>query len=273
MKEQTLVSVLMTAFNREEYIAEAIESVLSSSYRNFELIIVDDCSNDNTVSIARNFEAKDSRIKIYVNESNLGDYPNRNRAAGYATGGYIMYVDSDDRLLPGSIQKCVTLLLGNPNLNFALYYPEQGINEAYTVESKTAIKRQYFKSSFLQMGPGGIFIRRLFFESIGRFPEKYGPANDMYFNINAASKTDMLILPFPLVFYRRHEGQEVNDEYAYIHNNYKCNRDLISDLDLPLTKKEKRYIQKKNFFFFTFKKKKKKIKKKKKTTPVCSKCL
>ena len=58
-----LVSVLMTAYNREKYIAEAIESVLASTYKNFELIIVDDCSKDKTVEIARRYAKKDQRIK------------------------------------------------------------------------------------------------------------------------------------------------------------------------------------------------------------------
>src|ERR1700748_2916719 len=91
-----LVSVLMTAYNREKYIEEAIESVLASSYTNLELIIVDDCSKDNTVEIARSYEARDPRVKVFINEKNLGDYPNRNRAASLAKGEYIKYVDSDD---------------------------------------------------------------------------------------------------------------------------------------------------------------------------------
>ena len=75
-----LVSILMTCYNREKYIGEAIESVLASSYTNLELIIVDDHSSDNTVGIARAYAAKDSRVNVYVNELNLGDYPNRNKA-------------------------------------------------------------------------------------------------------------------------------------------------------------------------------------------------
>src|SRR5258706_13206257 len=98
MSTSPLVSVLMTAFNREKYIADAIESVLASSYENFELIIVDDASSDNTVAIASQFAEKDKRIRIYVNEKNVGDYPNRNKAAGYAQGKYINYVDADDKL-------------------------------------------------------------------------------------------------------------------------------------------------------------------------------
>src|SRR5437764_11938447 len=76
-----LLSVLMTAYNREKYISQAIESVLRSSFADFELIIVDDVSKDNTVGIARNYAHQDKRISVVVNEKNLGDYGNRNKAA------------------------------------------------------------------------------------------------------------------------------------------------------------------------------------------------
>ena len=75
-----MLSVLMTAFNREDYITEAIESVLSSTYKNIELIIVDDKSTDTTVKIIRQYQIKDERIKLFINEINIGDYPNRNKA-------------------------------------------------------------------------------------------------------------------------------------------------------------------------------------------------
>ena len=78
---------------------EAIESVLASSYSNFELIIVDDGSSDSTVSIARKYEVEDNRVKLYVNKKNLGDYPNRNYAATLAKGHYLKYLDSDDYFL------------------------------------------------------------------------------------------------------------------------------------------------------------------------------
>ncbi len=71
MQDKPLVSVLMTAYNREKYIAEAIESVLQSTYKNFELIIVDDCSTDNTVSIATDFQQQDKRTSVQINEKNL----------------------------------------------------------------------------------------------------------------------------------------------------------------------------------------------------------
>ena len=87
----SLVSVLMTAYNRQQYIAEAIQSVIANTYQNWELIIVDDRSNGDTVAIAKKFAEKDNRIKVYINENNLGDYPNRNKAVSLAKGKYLKY--------------------------------------------------------------------------------------------------------------------------------------------------------------------------------------
>jgi len=84
------ISILTTVYNREKYLAACIESVLASSYQNWELIIVDDVSTDTSVAIAKSYEKKDARIKVYVNAQNLGDYPNRNKAASYAKGKMLL---------------------------------------------------------------------------------------------------------------------------------------------------------------------------------------
>src|SRR5580700_5016235 len=91
---QPKVSVVVTAYNREKYIAHAIESVLAQTFTDFELIVVDDCSRDNTAAIARSYES-DPRVRVYVNERNLGQFPNRNRAATYARGEFLKPHDSD----------------------------------------------------------------------------------------------------------------------------------------------------------------------------------
>ncbi len=81
-----LVSVLITVFNRECYLAAAVDSVLAQTMQDFEIVIVDDCSTDGSVDIARAYAARDPRIRFFRNDRNLGDYPNRNKAAGLATG-------------------------------------------------------------------------------------------------------------------------------------------------------------------------------------------
>ena len=240
-----LLSVLMTSYNREQYIGEAIESVLDSTFTDWELIIVDDGSKDQTVAIAQSFAAKDSRIKVHINEQNLGDYKNRNQAASYAKGEFIMYVDSDDTILKDGFERCINAMQQFPEANFGMQL--HGAERApYFVEAKQAIEQHFFQQPFLLIGPGGTILRRRFFEAIGKYPVLYGPANDMYFNLKATAAGGVLLLPFTFNFYRIHEGQELNNKYSYLYNNFNYLRDALQELDLPLTEKQKEWIQNKN---------------------------
>src|SRR5262245_27356318 len=90
------VSVLMTAYNRAAYIGAAIESVLAQTWSDFELIVSDDHSADSTVDIVREYAGRDRRIRLSINDRNLGDYPNRNAAASLSRGEFLKYHDSDD---------------------------------------------------------------------------------------------------------------------------------------------------------------------------------
>lgn len=244
MESNPLVSVLMTAYNRQRYIREAIESVLASGYNNFELIIVDDCSADGTLKIAKEYEAKDNRIKIYLNKNNLGDYPNRNRAAGYANGKYLKYVDSDDKIYPGGLEYCVQCMEKYPDAGWGIFFPAEIQNE-YLLNSKESIRQHFFKQPFLKAGPGGTIIKKDFFFKMGGYPVLYGPANDMYFNLKAASMGNTLVLKDIFLFYRIHGGQEKNNRYSYLHNNYRYLKDALQNLNLPLAANETRWLEKK----------------------------
>src|SRR5206468_12040496 len=115
-----LISVLMTPYNREDYIAQSIESVLSQTCADFELIVSDDQSSDRTVEIARAYAARDARIRVSVNPVNLGDYPNRRQAASLARGTFLKYHDSDDVMYPHCLATMVEPLRREPSAAFAL---------------------------------------------------------------------------------------------------------------------------------------------------------
>jgi len=115
-----LVSVLLTAYNRERYIAASIESVLAQSCGDFELIIADDRSSDGTLSIAREYARRDSRVRVHANERNLGDYGNRNYAASLASGQFLKFHDSDDIMYPHCLEVMVRYLSAAPSAAFAL---------------------------------------------------------------------------------------------------------------------------------------------------------
>lgn len=245
MNDLPLVSILMTAYNREEYISQAIESVLSSSFKNFELIIVDDGSKDSTVNIAKSFAEKDNRVRLYINERNLGDYPNRNQAAQYANGKYIKYLDSDDHFLEGGLEYCVNMMEENPEADWAMYH-SLGIIAKNILTPPESINLHFFKKPFLLIGPGGTIMKKQFFLEMGMFPTIYGPANDLYFNLRAASKGSLLLIKNNFFHYRLHRGQERNDKYLYLVNLYNHLNDAVHQLDLELTPAQKKYILYKN---------------------------
>lgn len=91
-----LVSVCIPAYNNAAFISEAIESVLAQEFKNFELLVIDDCSTDGTAEIVASYGAKDSRIVFLKNESNLGMVANWNRCLKEARGEYIKYIFADD---------------------------------------------------------------------------------------------------------------------------------------------------------------------------------
>ncbi len=106
-KENPLISVVMPCYNRQEYVADAIESILNQTYTNFEFIIIDDCSTDNTYEIIKKYAEIDKRIVFLQNEENKGIVYTLNRGFGLARGKYIARMDDDDISLPQRFEKQV----------------------------------------------------------------------------------------------------------------------------------------------------------------------
>lgn len=99
------ISVIMSVYNGETYLKEAIESVINQTFKNWELIIINDCSTDSTGEILAEFSVKDERIKVYTNEVNLKLPTSLNKAISLATGKYIARMDADDICLPYRFEK------------------------------------------------------------------------------------------------------------------------------------------------------------------------
>lgn len=116
-----VVSVLIPTYNKAEFIEEAIESVLAQTYENFELIIVDDCSTDNTVNIVQKFLG-DRRIQFFQNKKNLGIGGNWNKALSYAKGKYIKYLMADDKFENRLLEKYVEVMEKNPEVAIVTSY-------------------------------------------------------------------------------------------------------------------------------------------------------
>lgn len=243
MMDEPLVSVLMTAYNRESYIAEAIESVINSTYQNWELIIVDDGSKDTTVAIAKSYAEKDPRIKFYQNEINLGDYPNRNKAASYAKGEYLKYLDSDDSIYPEGLAYAVGEMMKYPQSDFGVSM----IDFDYSVpsvfmESKEVLQKHFLDSNHLATGPTGMIIRRSLFEKINGFDPQFKVASDSFFIIKVATLTPVVLLKQRFFNYRIHEGQEMNNPTGYLIQGYRVSEAIFNTLELPLSAQDKRML-------------------------------
>ena len=234
-----LVSVLMTAYNREEYIEEAIESVLASSYPHLELIVVDDCSKDRTVEIARTYEAKDSRVKVFVNETNLGDYLNRNRAASLAKGEYIKYVDSDDVMFPSCLKKMVQRMTQFPEAGYGLCAVLDNQTKLCTSPRETYLEHIGGRGHF-DRSPGGSIIKREAFEKLGGFSGKR-QIGDYEFWLKIGAYYSMVKLPFDIYWVRSHDVQEskVNSEKEKNRMRIQVLKATFAKEQVPLNEKEK----------------------------------
>ena len=108
-----LVSIITPAYNAAAYIAETIESVLAQTYQNWEMLIVNDCSKDNTAEIVQSYAVKDKRIKLINLKQNSGAAAARNTAIQNAKGRYIAFLDSDDLWKEEKLQKQIQFMQQN----------------------------------------------------------------------------------------------------------------------------------------------------------------
>ncbi len=210
---EIFVSVLMTTYNREKYISEAIESVLASTYKSFELIIVDDCSDDSTFEIAKNYEVNDSRVRVYQNEVNLGDYPNRNKAASFARGKYLKYVDSDDIIYPHGLEILVNAMEKHNSCIIGICSLAMSTASPYPIEVKPYESN---KLNFLEgvgvfsFGPLSAIIRKDYFEIKNGF-NKERMVSDYRFWLEASFDGNFLLIQDGVIWNRVHPGQELRD--------------------------------------------------------------
>jgi glycosyltransferase involved in cell wall biosynthesis len=215
-------SVLLTCHNRERYLAASIESVLAQTFSDFELLIVDDGSTDGSVDIARSYERRDPRVRVLVNERNLGQFGNRNRAAELARGRLLKYHDSDDAMYPHCLAVMVGMLDACPDAAFGLSnsgaWP--GGPCPMVLTPRMAYQREFFGGGLFMCGPAGAIFRADAFRALGGFDDA-GVPSDYVFWLRACARTAVALLPADLFWYRLHADQALESapaarEYAAV---------------------------------------------------------
>ena len=154
MVNNPLISVLIPVFNVELYVRQAINSITNQTYKNLEIIIVDDCSADSTYNIVKQLQESDNRIKLFRNSKNLKIAETLNYALSQASGEYIARMDGDDYSDPTKIEKQYTFLLNNPD--FVLV----GTNYVLVDGSELEISRTNYLSEFEILYPMDIILNK-----------------------------------------------------------------------------------------------------------------
>jgi len=213
------VSVLMTAYNRAAYIGASIESVLSQTFTDFELLITDNCSTDGTFEVAKRYETLDPRIRVVQNERNLGQFGNRNRAAELARGPLLKYHDSDDLMYPHCLAVMVPMLMSEPRAGFGLSTGNAwpGGPCPMLLTPRMAYQREFFGEGLFQCGPGGSVFRAEVFRELGGFVD-IGAPSDHLFWMRACATVNVLLMPGDLFWYRMHPQQELQSLAAQLQN-------------------------------------------------------
>lgn len=181
MKKEPLVSIIIPTYNRGKYILNAIKSCQNQTYPNIEIIIIDDCSTDNTKHIIKSL--KDKRIRYSCNKKNSGAPFTRNRGIKLAKGDFINFLDDDDLLYPNKIELQIKKFKDSHNANLGIVtchvkYQRDDLNEIKKNNKQGKIYRQLLKS-YCVFGTETMLIKTNLLKNIGGFDEKL-PCNQEY---------------------------------------------------------------------------------------------
>ena len=214
------VSVIIPAYNVEKYIGETLDSVLTQTYSDFEVVVVDDGSQDQTASIIKQYQTKYPKKIRLIQKENGGPSKARNVGIKASTGEYIAFIDADDLWLPGKLEKQVGYFEKQPSQVGLVYtnakkFDEQGI---WTLPKRYRKKRAYgwiYKDLLRQnMIPNqSVIVRKRCFEEVGFFEEFLDIIEDHDMWIRIAMKYEIAFLEETLSLYREHsQGRSKGDE-------------------------------------------------------------
>ena len=197
-----LISVVLTAFNDERWLQAAVDSVLAQTYTDFELLLIDDGSQDATLAIMRAYEARDPRIRVFTH-ANRGVARSRNIATCHCRGKWIAVMDADDEMLPNRLERQLAFVNEHPQLAvtscLAYLISEEGEVIGQTTSdllTEADFRRYVADRTWFRITHSGTLMRKAVVEQVGGYREqlRYMPDSDLWYRI---SEIDGLILVQP----------------------------------------------------------------------------
>lgn len=239
--EEPLVSIITPTYNRADFIGQAIDSVLAQTYGHFELIIVDDGSEDETRELVETYQ--DSRI-IYRYQENQGQSIARNLALKIARGDFICFLDSDNFWFPDKLEKSLEVFREHPEVDI-VYGDGVTINESGQEISRENMRRytghiaaHMLKDNVVSMNT--TMARRRCFDEMGGFSGKRRVADDYDLWLRFSARFYFFYLPEYLAYYRVMENQISSDKIRRFTTNESIIMDFLKQYPAALTAREKR---------------------------------
>lgn len=203
------VSVIMPVYNRERYLPDTINSILGQTFTDFEFLIVDDGSTDNSAEVIKSFQSKDPRIRLLPNKEGKGIVAALHTAIKASRGEYIARMDSDDISLPERLEKEVFFLDTNSEIGACgaaveLFGNNQGITWKLPLENNSIKCTMLFCGAIAN--PTGMFRRSIFFDKNFWYDHSFLVAEDYDFWERISDSVKLANLPDTLLLYRIHSG-------------------------------------------------------------------
>lgn len=240
--KEPFISVLMVTYNSSRFIKQAIESILNQSYKNFELVICDDLSTDNTWEIVCEYE--DYRIKKSLNRHNIGEYSNRNNAIRYSTGDYFIFIDGDDLLYQDGLLILSKYISKYPNCGLMICRPW----DERIIYPKVISPPDFYKFEYLDNGICGLNFTKLIFKRSciidNPFP-LHVKMGDIYIQYKIAMENNILIICDSISWWRRNRGQAseklLKDQFSYLEHDIWMKLEMLNSDKCPLHIKEREW--------------------------------
>lgn len=213
------ISLIITSYNRSRYLAQAIESVLSQTREDFELLIWDDGSTDDSLTIARSYEEKDKRVRV-VAGSHQGFTKTLCDAVALTTGTYLGWVDSDDLLAPEALEETAKVLGSQPHIGMVytdyLVIDEQGTVKGLGKRCQIPYSKDRLILDFMTFHFR--LMRRSLYESVGGVNPEFKAAQDYDLCLRLSEVTEIVQIKKPLYLYRNHaENISHASQFEQIH--------------------------------------------------------
>ncbi|MCE2470633.1 MAG: glycosyltransferase family 2 protein [Anaerolineae bacterium] len=208
-----LVSVVMPVYNGGKYLGEAIESILSQTLSDLELVIVDDCSTDGSAAIAREYTNRDERVRLIQHDRNQGEASTRNSGIAASRGEFIAAMDCDDVSLPRRLEKQVGFLQSHPNIGLVGTFLQTASadltgrqSHEYPLQHAFIVLYWILSGGTTCAGPA-FMARRDILMSVGGYEESRRIVDDKELFSRLYGKTRFANLPDALYLHRQHDGQ------------------------------------------------------------------